>query len=73
MTLRVINRRDGQTRFLSKLSAAAENRGLDLALLTRKYVSAPYPEQVLNGMLKELAREIAQRTHAAPSGAQVPQ
>jgi len=73
VTVRLINRQDGQTRFLSKLSAAAENRGLDLELLTRKYVSAPYPEQVLNGILKELAREIALRTHAAPSGAQEPQ
>ncbi|MEN6473273.1 MAG: hypothetical protein ABFD81_04600 [Syntrophaceae bacterium] len=73
VTVRVINRQDGQTRFLSRLSAEAENRGLDLELLTRKYVSAPYPEQVLNGILKELAREIALRTHAAPSGAQEPQ
>jgi len=69
VTVRVINRRDGQTRLLTTLSAEAENRGLDLELLTRKYVSAPYPEQVLNGILKELARTIAQRTHAAPSGA----
>ncbi len=73
VTLRIINRRDGQTRYLSTFSAAAENRGLDLELLTRKYVSAPYPEQVLNGILKDLAREIALRTHAEPSGAQGPE
>lgn len=73
ITVRVINRQDGQTRYLSRLSAAAENRGLDLELLTRKYVSAPYPEQVLNGMLEELAREIALRSHAAAPGAQGPQ
>jgi len=73
VTLRVINRQDGQTRYLSKLSAAAENRGLDLELMTRKYVSAPYPEQVLNGILKKLAHEIAERTHEAAPGAQEPQ
>lgn len=73
VTLRVINRQDGQTRYLTKLSAAAENRGLDLELLTRKYVSAPYPEQVLNGVLKKLARQIAERTRAAARDPQEPQ
>jgi hypothetical protein len=62
VTVRVINRQDGQTRYLTKVSAAAENRGLDLELLTRMYVSAPYPEQLLNGLLKQAAKDIAQRT-----------
>lgn len=64
LTIRVINRRDGQTRFLRKGYAAAENRGLDLELLTRLYVSSPYPEELLNGLLKTAAKDIAQRTNA---------
>ena len=73
VTLRVIDRRDGQTRYLTRLSAAAENRGLDLEIMTRKYVSSPYPEQLLNGVLKKLASEIAQRTHTNAAGTQDPQ
>lgn len=63
LTLRVIDRQDGQTRFLRKGYAEAENRGLDLELLTRLYVSAPYPEDLLNRLLKTAAKDIARRTN----------
>lgn len=64
VTIRVIDRQDGQTRFLRKEYAKAENRGLDLELLTRLYVSSPYPEELLNGLLRTAAKDIAGRTNA---------
>lgn len=65
VTIRVIDRQDGQTRFLRKAYAEAEKRGLDLELLTRLYVSSPYPEELLNGLLKTAAKDIAGRTNAS--------
>lgn len=62
VTIRVINRQDGHTRFLRKGFAEGEKRGLDLELMTRLYVSSPYPEELLAGLLKTAARDIAQRT-----------
>lgn len=62
VTIRVINRQDGQTRFLRKGFAEGDKRGLDLELMTRLYVSSPYPEELLAGLLKTAARDIAQRT-----------
>lgn len=63
-SIRIISLQDGQTRFLRTAHVTGEKKGINLELLTRAYVSSPYPEEILDKMLKEAAHDIAQRTRS---------
>jgi hypothetical protein len=65
VTIRIIERSDGQTRFMRKGSAECEKRAFRFDFLSRLYVSSPYPEELLNGILKTTAKDIARRTTLA--------
>ncbi len=60
--VRVIDRTDGHTRFFRSAAVDYEMHGVDIQWLRRLYVDAPRPEEVLCGMLKNIAEDIAERT-----------
>lgn len=62
VTIRIIDTSDGQTRFLRKSSISYERRGYNVSWLNRMYISSPAPEELLNGILKHIAEDIAKRT-----------
>jgi len=62
ITVRIINTLDGDTRFLRIARSSSENTAFHTTWLKRVYVSSPYPEQLLNSLLKNVAADIAQRT-----------
>lgn len=62
LNLRLIDRADGQTRYLRKFAVRYAVKGFSLQWLNRYYAPAPLPEQVLSGLMKEVAVELAERT-----------
>ncbi len=60
--VRIIDTSDGQTRFLKKSSISYERKGYSISWLNRMYLSSPAPEELLNGVLKHIAEDIAART-----------
>jgi len=61
--VRVIDKADGKTRFLKQSTISYERRAYSISRLMRLYISSPIPEQLLNGLLRHIAEDIAQRTH----------
>ena len=64
LTVRVIDTADGQIRFMRTARASSEKRGYHMTLLRRVYVPSPYPEEVMNGILKHIAQDIASRSRS---------
>ncbi len=62
LNLRVSDRADGQTRYLRKFTVRYAVKGFSLQWLNRYYAPAPLPEEVLSGLMKEVAEELAERT-----------
>ena len=63
ITVRIINTADGDTRFLRIARASSENTAFHMTWLKRVYVRSPYPEELLNSLLKQVAGDIAKRTN----------
>ena len=64
LTVRVIDTADGQIRFMRTARASSEKRGYHMTLLRRVYVPSPYLEEVMNGILKHIAQDIASRSRS---------
>ncbi len=62
VSLRVIDASDGHTRFFRISRASSGRDAFHVSWLSRVYVASPYPEELLNGLLRHIARDIAQRT-----------
>jgi hypothetical protein len=62
LNLRLIDRADGQTRYLRKFTVSYAVKGFSLQWLNRYYAPAPLPEEVLSGLMREVAEELAERT-----------
>lgn len=63
ITVRIVNKADGDTRFLRIARASSENTAFHTTWLQRVYVPSPYPEELLNSLLKHVAMDIAKRTN----------
>lgn len=62
VSLRVIDASDGHTRFFRISRASSGRDAFHVSWLSRMYVASPYPEELLNGLLRHIARDIAQKT-----------
>ena len=62
VTVRVIDAADGHTRFMRIARTSSEKKAFHMTWLSRVYVPSPYPEELLNALLKQIARDIANRT-----------
>jgi hypothetical protein len=62
ISVRVIDTADGHTRFMRVARASSEKKAFHMTWLSRVYVPSPYPEELLNGLIREIARDIAGRT-----------
>jgi hypothetical protein len=67
INVRVIATADGQTRFLRTAKASSEKSAYHMTMLRRLFIPAPYPEEVMNGVLKHIAHDIALRSKASPA------
>jgi len=66
LTVRVIETKDGQTRFMRTARASSQRSAYHVTMMRRIFVPAPYPEELLAGMLKRIAHDIALRS-ASPA------
>lgn len=64
LTVRITETVDDQTRFLRTAQASSEMSAYHMTLLRRIFMPSPYPEEVMNGMLKHIAQDIASRTRS---------
>jgi hypothetical protein len=62
VSIRIIDRSDGQTRFLRVSRATSEKDAFHMTWLNRVYVSSPYPEELLDALLRHIADDISQRS-----------
>ncbi len=62
VSLRITEAKDGQTRFMRVAKASSEKDAFHMNWLSRAYVPSPYPEEILNALLRHVAEDIAQRT-----------
>jgi len=62
VTVRIFEVKDGKTRFLRVSRATSEKDAFHMTWLSRVYVPSPYPEELLNALLKHIAEDISQRT-----------
>jgi hypothetical protein len=62
VSVKIIDTRDGKTRFLRVSRMSSEKDAFHLNWLSRVYVQSPYPEELLNAMLVHIADDISQRT-----------
>ena len=62
----MIDASDGHTRFFRISRASSGRDAFHVSWLSRMYVASPYPEELLNGLLRHIAHDIAQRTALPP-------
>jgi hypothetical protein len=62
LTIKVVSTPDGQVRFYRTAKASSAKKAFHLTWLRRVDVPSPYIENVLNGMLERIAKDIASRT-----------
>jgi len=66
LTVRLASASDNQTRFLRTAKASSMKSAYHMTLLRRIFIPAPYPEEVMNSVLKHIAKDIAARTTSSP-------
>jgi len=66
VSVRVIDAADGHTRFLRISRASSEKKAFHMSWLSRVYIPSPYPEELLNALLRHIAADIADRTGLPP-------
>jgi hypothetical protein len=66
LTVRLTAASDNQARFLRTAKATSMKSAYHMTLLRRIFLQAPYPEQVMNSVLKHIAQDIAERTTSSP-------
>jgi hypothetical protein len=66
LTVRLTAVSDDQTRFLRTAKASSVKGAYHVALLRRIFVPAPYPEGVMNSVLRHIAKDISARTNSSP-------
>lgn len=64
LTVKVISTSDSQVRFHRSAKASSRKSAFHVAWLRSVDVPSPYIEEVLNGILKDVASDIASRTHS---------
>lgn len=62
VSLRIIDVKDGQTRFMRVSRASSGKDAFHMTWLSKVYVPSPYPEEILNSLLRHIAEDIAERT-----------
>jgi hypothetical protein len=62
VSVKIIDTRDGKTRFLRVSRMSSGMDAFHLNWLSRVYLPSPYPEELLNAMLVHIADDISQRT-----------
>ncbi len=63
ITIRIISVQDGRTRYLKRMSMSYERRGFKISGPSKLYLSSPIPEQLLDGLLMHVAKDIAKETN----------
>jgi len=63
LTIRVTGASDSQTLFYRTAKASSQKSAFDITLLRSIDVPSPYIEEVMNGMLEGIAKDIASRTN----------
>jgi hypothetical protein len=62
VSVKIIDLRDGKTRFLRVSRMSSSKDAFHLTWLSRVYVESPYPEELLNAVLVHIADDISSRT-----------
>ncbi len=62
VSIRIIDRKNGQTKFLRVSRATSEKDAFHMTWLSRVYVSSPYPEEILDALLRHIAEDISERS-----------
>lgn len=62
VSVRIVDTRDGQTRFMRISKMSSEKTAVHATWLSRVYVPSPYPEEIMNALLRHIAGDIAERT-----------
>jgi hypothetical protein len=62
LRVKIIRTDDGQTRFLRTAKASSKKSAYHVTLVRRLFIPAPYPEEVMNGVLRHIAHDIALRS-----------
>ncbi|MGO9147850.1 MAG: hypothetical protein ACLQDF_15950 [Desulfomonilia bacterium] len=63
LTVKVIRTSDSQTLFYRTAKASSKKSAFDITLLRSVDMQSPYIEEVMNGMLEGIAKDIASRTN----------
>jgi hypothetical protein len=63
LTIKVLGAADSQTLFSRTAKASSKMSGFHITRLQRLDVPSPYIEEVMNGMLEHIAKDIASRTN----------
>ncbi len=66
ISVRITDTKDNQTRFMRVSRATSSKDAFHVGRLSRVYVPSPYPEELLDALLKHVADDIAERTAALP-------
>jgi hypothetical protein len=69
VSVRVMDASDGHTRFLRISRISSEKKAFHVSWLSRVYMPSPYPEELLNALLRHIAQDIAVRTARATTEA----
>ncbi len=67
LTVRLVSASDNQARFLRTSKASSMKSAYHMTLLRRIFIPAPYPEEVMNSVLKHIAKDISARTNTSPA------
>lgn len=62
LSVSILDTTSGETRFFRKTSASSKKSAFHMTWLTRVYVPSPYPEEVVNSVLRKIAKDIAKRS-----------
>jgi hypothetical protein len=66
ISVRITDTKDNQTRFMRVSRASSGKDAFHVGWLSRVYVPSPYPEELLDALLKHIAGDIAERTVLPP-------